>query len=164
MGRAKMLPEVFGRVHKKHDTPSAAIILVGIITCASPLLGKSALVWFVDASAFGTVVAYFMVGLSFLFLRKREPELARPYRVKGGPVVGVAAVGVAVFFLTLYLPIGPGSLGTVEWLLVLVWVVLGVVLFIANSARNKSVTLEEREFLLFGDEYSRPGRRLRDFH
>jgi amino acid transporter len=160
MGRAKMLPEVFGRVHKKHNTPTAAILLVAIITCASPLLGKSALVWFVDASAFGTVVAYFMVALSFLFLRKREPDLARPYKVKGGAVVGVLAICVALFFLYLYLPIGPGSLLPVEWVLVLVWVALGVVLYIMNSVKNKSVSIEEREFLLFGDEYSRPDRRL----
>ena len=31
MGRAKMLPPVFGKVHPKYQTPTAAIVLVGIL-------------------------------------------------------------------------------------------------------------------------------------
>ena len=62
MARAHMLPGIFAKVNKK-GVPVAAILLVGIVTILSPLLGKSALVWFVDAAAFGTVVAYFMVSL-----------------------------------------------------------------------------------------------------
>lgn len=156
MGRAKMLPGIFAKVHPKYGSPVAAIILVGIITCASPLLGKGALGWFVNASAFGTVVAYFMVALSFLFLRKREPDLARPYKVKAGMLVGVVAVGVAIFFVALYLPgISPNPLVGIEWALVLGWVALGVILFIINQITTKDVTKEEREYLIFGNEYKR---------
>jgi amino acid transporter len=159
MGRAKMLPAMFGKVHKKHGTPVAAIILVGIITCASPLMGKSALVWFVDASAFGTVVAYFMVALSFLFLRKNEPGLARPFRTKAGPVVGVLGIGVAAFFLYLYL-FSPGKLLPVEWALVGGWVVLGVILYIITQARYANIPQEETEYLIFGEDYQRTGAAL----
>jgi amino acid transporter len=159
MGRAKMLPAAFGKVHPRFESPTAAIVLVGLITCVSPLMGKSALVWFVDASAFGTVVAYFMVALSFLMLRKNEPDLVRPYKVKGGPVIGVLAICVAGFFLYLYLPVGPGALLPVEWVLVLGWVLLGVVFFIVARIKYRDVTPEETEYLLFGEAYARKGRR-----
>lgn len=158
MGRAKMLPEVFGKVHPRYQTPYAAIILVGILTCLSPLLGKTSLVWFVDASAFGTVVAYFMVALSFLALRKSEPNLVRPYKVKNGTLVGVLAIGVAAFFLYLYLPIGPGALVWQEWLMVLGWIILGIVLYFMAQTKYANVSIQEREFLMFGKEYSRPDR------
>ncbi|MDR0423996.1 MAG: APC family permease [Clostridiales Family XIII bacterium] len=165
MGRAKMLPAVFGKVHPKYESPTAAIILVGLLTCISPLMGKSALVWFVDASAFGTVVAYFMVALSFLALRRSEPNLARPYKVKGGTLVGLLAIGVAGFFLYLYLPIGPGALLPVEWALVLGWVLLGVVFFIITKIKYKDIKPEETEYLLFGKDYSRftnkPGQKAK---
>ncbi|MCC8165244.1 MAG: APC family permease [Planctomycetes bacterium] len=156
MGRAKMLPATFGRVHPKYQTPTSAIILVGAITALSPLLGKTSLVWFVDASSAGTVVAYFMVALSFLALRRKEPGLARPYLVPAGTLVGILAILVAGFFLYLYLPIGPGALLPVEWALVLGWIVLGIVFFIQSQSAYKDVTPEEREYLLFGDDYSRP--------
>ncbi|MDD2215971.1 MAG: amino acid permease [Eubacteriales bacterium] len=156
MGRAKMLPPVFGKVHPKYQTPSAAIFLVGFITCISPLLGKSALVWFVDASAFGTVVAYFMVALSFVALRRKEPKLIRPYKVRGGSFVGICAALIALFFLSLYTPIGPGNLiWPYEWLMVLGWVVLGIILAIMNQKAYPDVSLREREYLMFGEEYAR---------
>jgi len=160
MGRAKMLPPVFGRVHPKYQTPTAAILLVGIITCISPLLGKSALVWFVDASAFGTVTAYCMVACSFVALRKKEPELERPYAIKAGGVVGIIAVIVAIFFITLYLPIfTQGLIWPYEWLMVFGWVILGAVLLIMNQRAYPDVSIEEREYLMFGEDYMREDRK-----
>ncbi len=156
MARAKMLPEVFGKVHPKYKTPTAAIILVGIICCVSPLLGENALVWFVNASAFGTVIAYFMVSLSFVMLRKKEPDLKRPFKVKNGGFIGAMAVIVSAGFISLYLPIGPGSLQwPYEWGMILIWSLIGVVLATIAKHSYKDVTDAEREYLMFGEEYAR---------
>lgn len=158
MARAKMLPGIFAKVHPKHHSPVAAILLIGIITTLSPLLGRSALGWFVNAAAFGTVTAYFMVALSFLILLKKEPELERPFKVKGGAVIGVLAVVVALFMASLYLPIySPNPLVEVEWGLVGGWLILGLILFIINKffSKNGKTTKEETEYLLFGDDYKR---------
>lgn len=158
MGRSKMLPEVFAKVHQKHKSPVAAIILVGIITCASPLLGKGALVWFVNASGFGTVIAYFMVALAYIFLRKNEPNLARPYRAPGGVFTGYIAILVTGFFLYLYLPLGsPSPLTGIEWILIGGWIVIGVILYSVKRVKNKKegVLAKDIEYLMFGDDYKR---------
>lgn len=157
MSRAKMLPPVFSKVHPKYGSPVAAILLVGIVTVLSPLLGKSALTWFVDAAAFGTVVAYFMVSLSFLILRKKEPSLERPFKVNAGMLVGVLAVCVALFMASLYIPLySPTPLTGIEWGLVGGWIVLGIILFIINKAGpNGKTPTEETEYLMFGEDYKR---------
>lgn len=157
MSRAHMLPPIFGKVHPKYGAPTAAVLLVGVITILSPLLGKSALVWFVDAAAFGTVVAYFMVSLSFLILRSKEPNLDRPFKVKSGMLVGVLAVVVALFMASLYLPIySPAPLTPIEWALVGGWIVLGLILFAVNKAgANGKVSKAEVEYQMFGDDYKR---------
>lgn len=157
MSRAKMLPPIFAKVHPKHGSPTAAILLVGIITVLSPLLGKSALTWFVDAAAFGTVVAYFMVSCSFLVLRSKEPSLDRPFKVNGGTIVGILAIAVSLFMASLYIPLySPAPLTGIEWALVGGWVVLGIILFIANKAgANGKTPKDETEYLMFGDEYKR---------
>lgn len=157
MARAHMLPAIFGKVHPKYGSPTAAVLLVGIITILSPMLGKSALVWFVDAAAFGTVVAYLMVSLSFLVIRVKEPELDRPFKVKGGMIVGICAVLVALFMATLYLPIySPTPLTPIEWALVGGWLILGVIFFIANKfSANGKASKSEVEYQMFGDDYKR---------
>ncbi|MDR1136049.1 MAG: amino acid permease [Clostridiales Family XIII bacterium] len=155
MARAKMIPEIFGKVHPKYGTPSFSVIFIGVIVSLAVFLGRSALVWLIDASAFGTVVAYFMVALSFLLVRFKEPELARPYKAPAGPFVGVVAVAVALFFLWTYLPIGPAGLIPVEWALVGIWVLLGVVFYIWAKAKYKNVKEAEYEYLMFGKDYSR---------
>ncbi|MCM1237690.1 MAG: APC family permease [Ruminococcus flavefaciens] len=150
MGRARMLPAIFGTLHSKYKTPYAATIFIGIITIFTPLLGKNSLGWFVDASAFGTVITYFMVALSFVILRKKCPDINRPFVVKSGNTVGRIAVLVSLFFIMLYLPIGPSSLSEIEWIIVLVWMILGGI-FYGCSLKNKNKFQKLRERVLLGD-------------
>lgn len=158
MSRAKMLPPVFCKLHPKHNSPVAAIFLVGILCLISPLLGKNALGWFVDASSFGTVVAYLTVVIAFILLRKQEPDLNRPWKVPAGNLIGILALLATIFFIVLYLPIGPGALGIPEWCMVLLWVIVGLILIVMNKKQYAETTDKEREYLYFGDEYARKDR------
>jgi amino acid transporter len=156
MGRAKMLPPIFGKVHPKTQAPYAAITLIGAICLMSPLLGKNALVWFVNASSFGVVVTYLMVCLSFLKLRKTEPDLERPFKVSNGKAVGIISVVISVLFIALYLPGSPGALvWPYEWGMIAGWMVLGIILASMTKRAYPNVSARERELLIFGEEYAR---------
>ena len=61
--------------------PKNAILLIGALSVISPF-GRPALVWLVNAGGLGIVFAY-AFALSFLALRKNEPELERPYQAPG---------------------------------------------------------------------------------
>lgn len=89
-----MIPKMFGKLGK-NKTPEAAIILCGIACVAAPFFGRGVLVWLVDAASFGCVIAYMFVSISFCILRKKRPEMERPYKVKAGKFVGVMAVLMA---------------------------------------------------------------------
>lgn len=158
MGRAKMLPDIFGSVHHRFQTPVFSVIFVGMICSLSPLLGENALIWLVDAAAFGTVIAYLMVSISYLKIRKNEPDLRRYYTIKNGRMVGTAAIISALFFLFWYTPFSPTALlWPYEWALVFAWVALGAVLLLLAKItdRKKRVSEEERELLMFGEAYAR---------
>ena len=43
MGRARMIPAPFGKLHRKYQTPSNATLFIGVITVLTPLLGKNSL-------------------------------------------------------------------------------------------------------------------------
>ncbi|WP_137289318.1 APC family permease [Natronorubrum halophilum] len=130
LSESGMLPESLSTVHPKHNTPSNAILLVGGLSALAPFFGEQMLTWVVNAGGLGIVVAWFLVAVSFLVLRYREPEMDRPYEVPGGSVVGVVALVLTGIFVTLYLPGGQSALvWPYEWLIVIGWSALGLVLY-----------------------------------
>jgi APA family basic amino acid/polyamine antiporter len=156
MGRAKMLPPVFGKLHNKYKTPTGALILVGSICMLAPLLGKNALLWFVNASAFGSIIIYLMVAIAFLILRKRESELKRPFKIKHPRLLGIIVIVLCISFLFLYI-ISSSSIikWPNEWLFISIWIFIGLIFTVITKKYYKDVSKEEREMLIFGEEYAR---------
>ncbi len=136
MGESLMIPEFFGKLGK-NKTPEAAIILCGIACCIAPFFGRGVLVWLVDAASFGCVIAYMFVSISFCILRKKRPDMERPYKVKAGKFVGVMAVVMAGFMTLLYIIPASFSAALVwqEWIVVGIWLALGVIFYVYSKKR-----------------------------
>jgi amino acid transporter len=128
MAEAKMLPQFLGKLHPKYKTPTNAVILIGAICFIAPFFGRRMLVWLVDAGSAAAVIAYILVALSYLILRKNEPDMERPYKVRFGIFVGVMAVAMGIFMLVLYIPGMPAGLVSQECIIVGIAVVLGLIL------------------------------------
>ena len=121
-----MLPAWLGRLHPKYRTPSNAILAIGLLSIAAPFFGRVALVWIVNAGSFAVVVAYILVAISFLLLRRNQPDMERPFRLRHGRLIGWLALLGSTGLLLLYLPGSPAALAwPVEWSLVLLWFVIG---------------------------------------
>ena len=71
MAESYMIPKFFAKLHPKRKTPINALILIGSLTMLAPFAGRKMLVWISDAGNFGCCVAYCMVALSFIILRKK---------------------------------------------------------------------------------------------
>ncbi len=140
LARARLLPAFLGTLHPVYRTPVNAILLIGTLSIIGPFFGRPVMVWLVDAGGLGIVVAYAMVAWSFLVLRRREPELPRPYRVRAGRLTGTLALLLSVGLGLLYLPGSPAALlWPQEWAIVLLWIVLGAVLYWLSPARKDPV-------------------------
>jgi len=136
LARAGQLPALFGRLHPRFNTPHNAVLLIGALSVVAPLFGRPALVWLVDAGGLGIVVAYALVAVSFLILRRREPGMPRPYRVRWGGFTGIAALVLSLAIACLYLPGSPAALlWPQEWAIVIGWSLLGAVLLALGLAR-----------------------------
>jgi amino acid transporter len=126
MARHDMLPAWLGRLHPTYRTPSNAILAIGLLSMAAPLCGRVLLVWIVDAGSFAVVIAYILVAVSFLQLRRKQPDMARPFRLRHGERIGWLALLGSLGLLALYLPGSPSALlWPVEWGLVGAWFLLG---------------------------------------
>jgi basic amino acid/polyamine antiporter, APA family len=129
MARSGMLPEWLGRLHPRFKTPANALIVIAGLSVLAPLFGDQMLGWLVNAGSVNIVVAYIVVTLTFLVLRRREPDMERPFRTPAGPVVGVLALVLSLGLAVLYLPGMPSALVVpYEWIMVGVWWVVGAIL------------------------------------
>ncbi|SMX86339.1 APC family permease [Brevibacterium antiquum] len=132
MAVAGMIPAWFGKLHPRYRTPVNSIIFIGILSALAPFLGAAALGWIVDAGSPAIVIAYFLVSIGFLVLRKREPAMDRPLRIggksNGGMVIGVISAVLTLALFVLYLPITPWSaqLAWQSWAMFGLWLAVGV--------------------------------------
>lgn len=92
-------PSVFAKVHPRFRSPYVAVVAVGVVGCLT-ILTKS-LVILSAMCAFSQMLCYIIGYVSYLMLRRREPDLARPYRApagRTGAVVSIVAYAVLSVF------------------------------------------------------------------
>lgn len=156
MGRARVIPEIFGQVHRKYKSPWAASLLVGGICTLSPLLGKNALSWFVNTSSMCAIFAYMIVVISFVLLKIKEPNLARPLKVKGGLKLGVVIFFISFLYFVLYIKesIRTAALEP-EFIITIIWILTGIFLSMLAKKINSAITNEQKELLIFGERFAR---------
>ena len=91
-----------------------------------------------DAASFACCLAYCMVSMSFLVLRKKMPDLNRPFKVKNYKFVGIAASVLSGMMVVLYLIPNSGCAMTKEeWIIVGGWALLGLVFFLMCKSHYK---------------------------
>lgn len=132
MSRDGFLPEWFGRIDEKHNTPKNAMIFCIIISLAGPILGREALGWFVDMSAIGASIGYFFTAASTLVTIKKDKDGA--FGLKAMAVIGIV---FSVAFMVLQLIPIPGlsgvHFGMESYIMLAVWVVIGAVFYAAQK-------------------------------
>jgi amino acid transporter len=87
-----------GRWHPRLGTPANALILQGAIACALVVVLGS----FVQAVLYTAAVVYSFYlasSLAVIVLRRREPDVARPFRVVGYPVTPILFAAVCAFLI-----------------------------------------------------------------
>ena len=131
------LPSAFARLHPRFRTPYLAVVTLGALSCISPFFGRTILVWLIDTGSLAVVVAYIFVPVAFLVLRKRSPNLLRPFRLRMPRTVAWTAIVLGAALLCLYLPGSPSALvWPYEWSIVLAWSVVGAVVWFFRVRRG----------------------------
>ncbi len=111
-----------GLVNPRFRTPSASILLLGVWSSLFVLSGHYSDLY--NAVIFPSWILYGMTAAAVIVLRRKNPDLARPYRTWGYPWVPLAFVGVTILLLYQTLVSSPRASG-----IGLVVIVLGVPFF-----------------------------------
>jgi ethanolamine permease len=93
LSRAGYLPRLLS-VTGSRRTPWVALVVPGVIGFLLALTGDGAIL--INIAVFGATISYVLMMLAHVVLRRREPNLERPYRTPGGAATSGVALGLAV--------------------------------------------------------------------
>jgi APA family basic amino acid/polyamine antiporter len=97
MGRDRLFFSRVAEVHPIYRTPAAALLLQGLVAAVLTLTGTYSDL--LTLTAFASLLFNTLTVIGLFVLRRRRPDLARPYRAWGYPVLPALYVLVSVFFL-----------------------------------------------------------------
>jgi basic amino acid/polyamine antiporter, APA family len=119
MARDGLLPPFFGRVHPRFRTPSVGTAITGVV--AAIIGGLFPVGILGEMVAIGTLAAFVTVCIGVLVLRRTRPDLPRPFRA---PAPWFTCIAGALVCFSMML-----SLGTPTWWRLLIWTVIGIVIY-----------------------------------
>jgi len=126
MSRDGLLPGAFKRVHPSYRTPHVSTAVTGsVVAVAAGLLPIGVLSVLVSM---GTLLAFVIVCIGILMLRKTSPDIERPFRTPGLPWVPILG---AVFCLAQM-----AGLPIQTWVRLIVWLAIGLVIYFAYGRRK----------------------------
>jgi basic amino acid/polyamine antiporter, APA family len=129
MSRDGLLPKWASAIHPKFRTPWISNILVGSIVAFLPaVLPIDKLSELVNM---GTLLAFSIVSAGVWILRRRHPDLERPFKTPLVPLVPILGI-VSAFYLMFSLPL-------LTWIVVGIWLVVGLVIYFSYSTRHSKV-------------------------
>lgn len=96
-GRIGFAPAFLARINKRFQTPTTALIANMCIGIIALLTGKTAEI--ITLSVFGALCLYIISMVSVIMLRKKEPQLERPFRVPFYPYTPLLALVIAILSL-----------------------------------------------------------------
>ncbi len=130
MARDGLLPAWAARVHPTYKTPHVTTILTGVFV--GVFAGLANIDEIVQLTNIGTLFAFVLVAVGILVLRRTDPHRPRPFRTPFVPLVPLLAI-VSCTYLMLELPWD-------TWVRFIVWLAIGLVLYVAYGMRRSKLT------------------------
>jgi APA family basic amino acid/polyamine antiporter len=132
MSRDGLLPRVFSDVHPKFLTPwKCNILLMVFVSLFSGFIPLASLG---NMTSIGTLLAFVIVCIGVMVMRKTNPGTPRPYRTPLVPVVPI--LGILVCFAMM------ASLDSATWIRLVVWLAIGLTIYFAWSRHHSHLVTD----------------------
>jgi APA family basic amino acid/polyamine antiporter len=126
LGRRGLIDARAGRIHPQHQTPSTAVLCIGLTTAACMLLGDAILVPITEVGSVACAIGWTATCAAYISLGRSG---TMPGRVKLSAIDWLVAgfglfVAIAMMLMKIF-PAIPGHFTVYEWLALGIWIALG---------------------------------------
>jgi APA family basic amino acid/polyamine antiporter len=129
MSRDGLLPRVFATVHPRFRTPHVSTVMTGAIIAL--VAGLTRIDVLGELVSIGTLLAFVLVSIGIIILRKTLPDAPRPFRTPGVPFVPVIGAMICLAQMV--------GLPVATWERLLIWLAIGLAVYLAYSRRRSFV-------------------------
>jgi len=133
MSKDGLIPPVFSKIHGVTGTPKTNLLILGgviAVVAAFTPINKLA-----DMTSFGTLFAFTMVCIAVWILRKKQPDLVRPFKVPFLPVIATCGIVINTYLMI--------NLSIDAQMLSLGWLVIGVFIYLVYGKRKAKLNTPE---------------------
>jgi APA family basic amino acid/polyamine antiporter len=141
MARDGMIPELFHRVNPRTRTPVPNTIIVA--TVIAVLAGFIPINFLAEMTSVGTLVAFLVVSIAVIVLRRREPELPRSFKVPLYPVTPILSILGCLWIIK--------DLRAVTLVVFVIWVAVAGVWYVTYSMKHSHLGRHENAGLLIDE-------------
>jgi APA family basic amino acid/polyamine antiporter len=126
MSKDGLLPRAFSTLHPRFRTPHKTTIVTGVIVAVVAALFPISVLG--ELVSIGTLSAFVIVCAGVLVLRRRHPELERPFRTPLVPLVPILGI-VSCLALMASLPLD-------TWIRLVVWLAIGMAIYFLYGRKH----------------------------
>ena len=132
MAKDGLLPPAFATIHPKYRTPHVTTIITGVF-CAI-FAGLFPIDLLGELVSIGTLLAFTIVCIGVLVLRRARPNLPRPFKTPWLPWVPILGALISIVQIL--------ALPPATWLRLVVWMAIGYVIYFTYSRKHSQVRLK----------------------
>jgi basic amino acid/polyamine antiporter, APA family len=129
MSKDGLLPRLFSAVHPRFRTPWISTLTVGLFVAV--LAASLPINVLAEMVSIGTLLAFVIVCAGVWIIRRRRPDLARPFRTPLVPLVPILGIVTSLAMML--------SLTGVTWIRLAVWLMIGMVIYFSYSRHHSRV-------------------------
>lgn len=129
MAKDGLLPAKFASVHPKYKTPHITTILTGGV--AAVIAGMFPIGILGELVSIGTLLAFVIVCIAIIVLRRSKPDLPRPFKTPWVPLIPI--LGALICLVQMI------ALPADTWIRLTIWMALGFVIYFGYSRKHSKI-------------------------
>ncbi|SNR33292.1 amino acid permease [Hymenobacter mucosus] len=135
MAKDGLLPPVFARIHEQFRTPLQSNLLLGLFIALFAGFVPISVVG--EMTSIGTLLAFVMVCLGVLIMRKREPNAPRGFRTPLVPLVPILGILTCLVMMV--------SLPWETWLRLALWLAIGLAIYFGYGRKHSKLGRQQAQ-------------------